>query len=136
MARGTSASKPSVSCAKPNHTCIFYGDKLVLKLFRRLEPEVNPELAIGRFLTQKCDFPHTPQPWRRFWYEWVTASFTIGYLMAAKNAVFLPKECQELQVLLEAYGLEKTVHELGYEQQSRSLGGDSFTWQSAYHRAR
>jgi hypothetical protein len=37
------------------------------------------------------------EPWRRFWYEWVTAAFTKGYLMAAKDALFLPKERQELQ---------------------------------------
>lgn len=98
---------------------MFYGDKLVLKLFKRLERRVNRELAIGRFLTQQCDFPHTPQPWRRFWYEWVTASLTNGYLMAAKDAVFLPKERRELQVLLDAYVREKAVYELGYELNNR-----------------
>ncbi|HXH14032.1 MAG TPA: hypothetical protein VNP04_30225 [Alphaproteobacteria bacterium] len=91
----------------------------MLKLFRRLEPGVNLELAIGRFLTQKCDFPHTPQPWRRCWYECVTASFTSGYLMVAKDAVFLPKERRGLQVLFDAYALEKAVYELGYELNNR-----------------
>src|SRR5690606_9937201 len=51
------ALKPSVSSSEQNNTCVFYGDKLVLKLFRRLEPGVNPELEIGRFLTEKRDFP-------------------------------------------------------------------------------
>lgn len=36
------------------------GDKLVLKLLRRLEPGVNPDLEIGRFLTEQRHFPHIP----------------------------------------------------------------------------
>jgi maltose alpha-D-glucosyltransferase/alpha-amylase len=59
------------------------------------------------------------EPWRRFWYEWVTASFTKGYLTAANDAVFLPKARQELRVLLDAYILDKAVYELGYELNNR-----------------
>jgi len=59
------------------------------------------------------------EPWERFWYEWVTASFTKGYLAAAKDTVFLPKERQELRVLLDAYILEKAVYELAYELNNR-----------------
>jgi maltose alpha-D-glucosyltransferase/alpha-amylase len=40
-----------------NNSPIFFGDKLFLKLFRRLEPGVNPDLEIGRFLTEQ-EFPH------------------------------------------------------------------------------
>lgn len=39
--------------------------------------------------------------------------------MAAKDAVFLPKERRELQVLLDADGLEKAVYELGSELNNR-----------------
>ena len=38
---------------------MIFGDKIVLKFFRRLGPGVNPELEIGRFLTEK-NFPHSP----------------------------------------------------------------------------
>jgi maltose alpha-D-glucosyltransferase/alpha-amylase len=41
------------------------------------------------------------------------------FVSAAKDAVFLPKECQELQVLLEAYILEKPVYELAYKRNNR-----------------
>ena len=37
------------------------GDRLVLKLFHKLEPGVNPDLEIGRFLTEQTDFPHVPR---------------------------------------------------------------------------
>src|SRR4051794_6519968 len=30
-----------------------YGDELILKVFRRLEPGINPDLEISRFLTEK-----------------------------------------------------------------------------------
>ena len=39
---------------------MIFGDKIVLKFFRRLGPGVNPELEIGRFLTEK-NFPHSPK---------------------------------------------------------------------------
>ncbi len=43
-----------------SNTSIFYGDRLFLKLYRRLEPGVNPELEIERFLTEKTGFEHIP----------------------------------------------------------------------------
>jgi len=33
----------------------------MLKLFRRLEPGINPELELSRFLTQKAKFDHAPR---------------------------------------------------------------------------
>jgi maltose alpha-D-glucosyltransferase/alpha-amylase len=33
----------------------------LVKIFRRLEPGVNPDLEIGRFLTEKTTFRHTPR---------------------------------------------------------------------------
>ena len=39
------------------HTSIRYGERFVLKLFRRVHWGVNPELELGRFLTERS-FPH------------------------------------------------------------------------------
>ena len=41
------------------HTSVRFGERLVLKLFRRLHWGVNPELELGRFLTERS-FPHAP----------------------------------------------------------------------------
>jgi len=43
----------SVLKAEQNNTSILFGDRFILKLFRRVQPGVNPELEIGRFLTER-----------------------------------------------------------------------------------
>jgi maltose alpha-D-glucosyltransferase/alpha-amylase len=43
------------------NTSVIYGDRLILKLFRRIEEEINPELEIGRFLTERTTFPYISQ---------------------------------------------------------------------------
>ena len=43
-----------------SNTTVLIGSDYVLKLFRRLEPGVNPEIEVGRFLTETASFSHTP----------------------------------------------------------------------------
>ncbi|MFN8454831.1 MAG: putative maltokinase [Anaerolineae bacterium] len=51
---------PALMGAEQSNTSIRYGDRLILKLFRRLEAGTNPDLEIGHFLTQKAAFAHIP----------------------------------------------------------------------------
>jgi maltose alpha-D-glucosyltransferase / alpha-amylase len=46
----------SVSRAEQSNSSIMYGDRLILKLFRRMEQGENPDLEIGRFLTEQTSF--------------------------------------------------------------------------------
>jgi maltose alpha-D-glucosyltransferase / alpha-amylase len=64
------------------------------------------------------DFPAL-EPWARYWYTWVSVAFLKAYLAAAKEKLFLPADPAELQVLLDAYLLEKGTYELGYELNNR-----------------
>jgi len=60
LARGAPAKLRSASLkAAQRHTSIQYGERFVLKLFRRLHWGVNPELELGRFLTERA-FTHAP----------------------------------------------------------------------------
>lgn len=52
--------EPSPLRAEQTNTSILYEDTLILKLFRRLEEGINPDLEIGRFLTEKAAFPYVP----------------------------------------------------------------------------
>ena len=44
---------PAVVKTEQTNTSVVYGDRFILKLFRRLEPEPNPDLELGRFLTER-----------------------------------------------------------------------------------
>jgi maltose alpha-D-glucosyltransferase/alpha-amylase len=46
--------------AEHSNTAILYSDRLFLKLYRRLDEEVNPDLEVTRFLSEKTDFRQIP----------------------------------------------------------------------------
>ena len=51
--------EPNVGKAEQSNSSIIFGDKLMLKFFRRMESGVNPDLEISRFLSAH-NFTHTP----------------------------------------------------------------------------
>ncbi|HEY1895472.1 MAG TPA: maltose alpha-D-glucosyltransferase [Terracidiphilus sp.] len=46
----------SIGSAEQSNTSILYGRELILKLFRRLQTGENPDVEIGRFLTEVAQF--------------------------------------------------------------------------------
>ena len=46
----------ALSAAEQSNNSVVFGERLMLKVFRRLEEGVNPELEVGRFLTEKTNF--------------------------------------------------------------------------------
>ena len=52
--------RPSVVRTEQSNTSVVYGDRLVLKLYRRLTEGTNPDLELGRFLTERTSFAHVP----------------------------------------------------------------------------
>jgi trehalose synthase-fused probable maltokinase len=52
--------KPKVLTGEQSNSSVVYGDRLILKFFRRLEEGTNPEVEIGGFLTETAHYPHTP----------------------------------------------------------------------------
>ena len=51
---------PSRLAGEQSNTSILYDDRLILKLFRKIEPGPNPDAEIGKYLTEKTDFRRIP----------------------------------------------------------------------------
>lgn len=51
---------PSLMNAEQSNSSVVYGQRLVLKIFRRVEEGLNPDLEIGSFLTEKTSFRNVP----------------------------------------------------------------------------
>jgi maltose alpha-D-glucosyltransferase/alpha-amylase len=53
---------PALEVSRPqpqsSNSVVTLGERLFLKLYRRLRPGINPEVEIGRFLTEVVRFPH------------------------------------------------------------------------------
>jgi maltose alpha-D-glucosyltransferase / alpha-amylase len=60
--RGASETmlEPAPTKREQSNTSIVYGDRLILKMFRRLQDGVNPDVEISRFITEKTSFEQVP----------------------------------------------------------------------------
>lgn len=47
--------------AEQSNTSIIYGTSYFMKLYRKIDNVINPDLEITRFLTEKAMFPHVPK---------------------------------------------------------------------------
>ncbi|NIP79489.1 MAG: phosphotransferase, partial [Gemmatimonadetes bacterium] len=53
--------RPGAYRTEQSNTSMLYGEELFLKLFRKLDRGVNPDLEIGKYLAKR-GFEHTPPP--------------------------------------------------------------------------
>ena len=51
--------EPTTLRVEQHHSTVVFGDRLVMKVFRRIEPGPNPEVELGQFLTERA-FPYAP----------------------------------------------------------------------------
>ena len=57
--------------------------------------------------------------WAQYWYVWVSAAFLGSYIDTISQIDLIPKDTEQLKVLLDAYMLEKAIYEIGYELNNR-----------------
>jgi maltose alpha-D-glucosyltransferase / alpha-amylase len=57
--------------------------------------------------------------WADLWYRHVSSVFLQSYLSTTTSAIFIPQNPEDLQIMLEAYLLDKAVYEIGYELNNR-----------------
>src|SRR5882672_3988794 len=55
---GPSDVKPKLLTGEQSNSSVIYGERLILKFFRRIEAVENPDLEIGRFLSEKAGYSH------------------------------------------------------------------------------
>ena len=57
--------------------------------------------------------------WAEAWYRSVSRVFLHAYLNTVAESTFIPGERQDLEIMLDAFLLEKAIYELGYELDNR-----------------
>ena len=74
--------------------------------------------ALWQPAMRKEDTPFLER-WADFWYRHVGSVFLQSYLKTTGTAGFIPQNSEDLQIMLEAYLLDKAVYEVGYELNNR-----------------
>ena len=107
--------EPVVLGGEQSNSSLVFGTELVMKLFRRLEAGVNPDLEIGRFLTERAGFPHVPSTDGSLTYEPTGGGrpITLGVVQG-----FVPNEGDAWSAMLDSllYNLEETFARHGPDE--------------------
>jgi maltose alpha-D-glucosyltransferase/alpha-amylase len=59
--RGSAALTPQTPKTEQSNSAILYGDRFFMKLFRRIEPGINTDLEVTRFLNDETAFTGAPR---------------------------------------------------------------------------
>ncbi|MBI3804582.1 MAG: maltose alpha-D-glucosyltransferase [Nitrospirae bacterium] len=59
------------------------------------------------------------EPWGDLWYRYMAGAFLRSYLDTAGDSPFVPKEREEIEILLNMFLLDKAIYEIAYELNNR-----------------
>ena len=91
---------PALLSAEQSNSSIRFGDALILKLFRKVEAGINPDLEVGAFLTESARFEHTAPVCGQVEYRPARgASTTLAILQG-----FVPNEGDAWRYTLDSVG--------------------------------
>ena len=94
------APSPAPGKAEQSNSSVIFGDKMILKFFRRVDPGINPDLEIGTYLTESAAFPHVPPVAGSFQYARAHEEpMTLAILMG-----FVPNQGDAWQYTLDSLG--------------------------------
>ena len=54
------SSQPKLISSEQSNSSSIFGNRSILKIFRRVQEGINPELEVGRFLTERAHFAQVP----------------------------------------------------------------------------
>jgi maltose alpha-D-glucosyltransferase/alpha-amylase len=74
--------------------------------------------ALWQPAMRKEDVPFLER-WADLWYRQMGSIFLQSYLKTTGPSVFIPQSSEDLQIMIEAYLLDKAVYEIGYELNNR-----------------
>ncbi len=74
--------------------------------------------ALWQPAMRKEDVPFLER-WADLWYRHTSSVFLQSYLHTTASAIFIPKNSEDFQIMLEAYLLDKAVYEIAYELNNR-----------------
>jgi maltose alpha-D-glucosyltransferase / alpha-amylase len=86
----------SAARAEQSNTSITFGDQLIFKLFRRLEPGINPDIEIGQAMTE-LGFEHVPAVAGWLAYRQGNEASAIGILQQ-----YVPNQSDAWELTLDA----------------------------------
>jgi maltose alpha-D-glucosyltransferase/alpha-amylase len=114
LAAGQPPLAPRVPSGEQSNTSVFFGEELMLKLFRQLEPGENPDVELHRFLWAS-GFRHVAEPLGSVTYERAGFSSTLGIAQR-----FVPSEGTAwevtLQTLRQSFELARSLDPAQAEQ--------------------
>ncbi len=108
-----------------SNTLVFFGRRLLLKVFRRLEAGTNPDFEVGRYLTEASDFDRLPKVAGAIEYHRPGGEhFTLAILQArvAHQADGWKHALEELSRYFERVAKSGQADVGPYEQAAATLG--------------
>ena len=94
-----------------SNVSIAFGDKGLLKIYRRLRPGRQPDIEVGRFLTEVAEYPNTPA----FLGEATIAREGEQAATVAACFAFVPNQGDGWQAMVDALGRELEDRSLASE---------------------